>query len=162
MGDSHPDGLTHLDAEGHAHMVEVGEKAVTAREARAEAFVRMAPATMALLRAGTAPKGDVLATARIAGIQAAKRVPELIPLCHQIALTGVEVQLQPEGADRLRIEATARCRDRTGVEMEALTAATVAALTVYDMLKAVDRGMSIEAARLLSKKGGRSGSWTRD
>ena len=162
MSDAHPDGLTHLDAEGHAHMVEVGEKAVTAREARAEAFVRMAPATLAMLRAGEAPKGDVLATARIAGIQGAKRVPELIPLCHQIALTGVEVLLTPEGDDRLHIEATARCRDRTGVEMEALTAATVAALTVYDMLKAGDRGMTIEAARLLEKKGGRSGHWTRD
>ena len=161
MSDAHPDGLTHLDAEGHAHMVDVGGKAITARLARAEAFVRMEPDTMALLRSGAAPKGDVLATARIAGIQAAKRVFELIPLCHQVALTGVEVVLSPADDSRLRIEATARCRDRTGVEMEALTAATVAALTVYDMLKAVDRGMSIEGARLLEKAGGRSGRWTR-
>ncbi|MEM1418292.1 MAG: cyclic pyranopterin monophosphate synthase MoaC [Myxococcota bacterium] len=161
MSDEHPDGLTHLDAEGRARMVEVGAKDVTAREARAEAFVRMAPATLAMLEGGTAPKGDVLATARIAGIQAAKRVPELIPLCHQIALTGVEVSFETQGDDVLRVETTARCRDRTGVEMEALTAATVAALTVYDMLKAVDRGMTIERAGLLEKAGGRSGHWRR-
>ena len=155
------DGLTHLDAEGRAHMVDVGAKATTERLARAEALVRMAPATRARILAKDAPKGDVLAVARVAGIQAAKKTPELIPLCHAIALTSVSVTFEPEGDDALRVEATARCRDRTGVEMEALTAASVAALTVYDMLKAKDRGMTIERVRLLAKSGGRSGDWSR-
>jgi cyclic pyranopterin phosphate synthase len=143
-------------------MVDVGEKSVTAREAVAEAWVRMAPATLALLVSGNAPKGDVLAVARIAGIQAAKRTPELIPLCHNVLLTGVTVELVPSGTDAVHILATARAADRTGVEMEALVAATVAALTLYDMLKAVDRGMQIERAGLVRKTGGKSGDYVRE
>ncbi len=153
--------LTHLDAEGRARMVDVGAKDVTDREAVASAVVRMEPATLALLRGGHAPKGDVLAVARVAGIQAAKKTPELIPLCHAIALTSVEVAFDWLEPDGVRVEARARARDRTGVEMEALTAASVAALTVYDMLKAVDRGMRIEHVRLEEKRGGRSGHWQR-
>lgn len=154
--------LTHLDAQGHARMVDVGEKPATDREAVASAVVRMHEHTLAMLRDGRAPKGDVLAVARIAGIQGAKRAPDLIPLCHQIALSGVEVHFTYLDAERVRIEARARARDRTGVEMEALTAATVAALTLYDMLKAVDRGMTIEQVRLEEKRGGRSGHWVRE
>ncbi|MCZ7685753.1 MAG: cyclic pyranopterin monophosphate synthase MoaC [Sandaracinaceae bacterium] len=142
-------------------MVDVGAKDVTDREAVASAVVRMEPATLALLRGGHAPKGDVLAVARVAGIQAAKKTPELIPLCHAIALTAVEVAFDWLEPDGVRVEARARARDRTGVEMEALTAASVAALTVYDMLKAVDRGMRIEHVRLEEKRGGRSGHWQR-
>lgn len=154
----HPDGLTHLDGRGQARMVDVGAKAPTERVARARAVLRMKPETYAMLIAGDAPKGDVLATARIAGIQAAKRVPELIPLCHHVAITGVTVTFEPrKDGERLDLEARVACLDRTGVEMEALTAVTVAALTVYDMLKAVDRGMVIEEARLVEKSGGRSG-----
>ena len=153
--------LTHLDEQGRARMVDVGEKDVTDREAVATAVVHMQPETLALLRDGRAPKGDVLAAARIAGIQGAKRTPELIPLCHHVALSGVEVAFEYIGTDRVRVEARARARDRTGVEMEALTAASVAALTLYDMLKAVDRGMCIESVRLEEKTGGRSGHWVR-
>jgi cyclic pyranopterin phosphate synthase len=154
--------LTHLNAQGQAHMVDVAGKDVTVRQAVASARLRMAPETMALLVSGKAAKGDVLATARIAGIQAAKRTPELIPLCHHIALTGVEVELIPDPeAPTLHLRATAKARDRTGVEMEALTAVSVAALTVYDMLKAVDRGMVIEAVRLERKEGGKTGLWQR-
>lgn len=153
---------THLDAEGRARMVDVGDKDVTSREAVASAVVRMQPATLTLLREGRAKKGDVLATARIAGIQAAKRTPELIPLCHQIALTSVEVHFEPDAdGERIHVRAIARARDRTGVEMEALTAAAIASLTVYDMLKAVDRAMSIEHVRLEEKHGGKSGDFTR-
>lgn len=153
--------LTHLDAQGRARMVDVGAKDVTDREAVASAVVRMAQETLTLLCGGHAPKGDVLAVARIAGIQAAKRTQELIPLCHHVALTGVEVHFDFPDDERVRIEARARARDRTGVEMEALTAASVAALTIYDMLKAVDRAMVIEEVRLEEKRGGRSGHWTR-
>ena len=149
-------GLTHLDEEGRARMVDVGDKDVTDRRARAEATVAMKAETMAALRAGNTPKGDVLSTARIAGIQAAKQTPSLIPLCHAIALTGVEVGFELE-ATQVRISVEARCRDRTGVEMEAMVAASVAALTIYDMLKAVDREMVIGGVRLLEKTGGRSG-----
>lgn len=161
-GEDAPGGLTHLDEEGRARMVDIGEKDVTVREAVARAWVRMQPETLTLLLDGRAPKGDVLATARIAGVQAAKRTPELIPLCHAIALTGVEVRFEPDAdGERLHVEARARARDRTGVEMEALTAAAVASLTIYDMLKAVDRAMVIEALALHAKSGGRSGAWTR-
>lgn len=154
--------LSHLDEQGRARMVDVGAKDVTEREALARATVRMRPETLELLLAGNAPKGDVLATARIAGIQAAKRTPELIPLCHHVALSGCTVTFEPdEDGERLHLEVRARARDRTGVEMEALTAASVAALTVYDMLKAVDRGMVIESVALHEKSGGRSGHWTR-
>lgn len=150
--------LSHLDAEGHAHMVDVGEKAITRREAIARTYVSMADSTLRLIVEGGLPKGDVLATARIAGIMAAKRTSELIPLCHPLTLTHVAVELHPvEGASALQIEATVRTRGQTGVEMEALTAASVAALTVYDMCKAVDRGMRINDLRLLRKSGGRSG-----
>lgn len=143
-------------------MVDVGNKPATERQARAEAVVQMSDEAMSLLVAGEGPKGDVLATARIAGIQAAKRTSELIPLCHQLALTQVEVRFRPEpAASRLTIETTVRCRDRTGVEMEALVAASIASLTVYDMLKAVDREIVIEHVRLLEKEGGRTGHWRR-
>ncbi len=151
--------LTHLNAAGEAHMVDVTTKAVTARQAKAEARVHMATATAKLIAKGSAAKGDVLATARIAGIQGAKRTPELIPLCHGIALTKVTVDFLLR-KNVLVVTATANALDRTGVEMEALVAASTAALTVYDMLKAVDRGMRIEV-ELSQKSGGRSGSWSR-
>jgi cyclic pyranopterin phosphate synthase len=141
-------------------MVDVSEKSRTVREATAEAFVRMAPATLRILRDGAVPKGDALAVARIAGIAAAKRTPDVIPLCHPVALTGVAVDLTP-GPGGVRISATARAADRTGVEMEALTAAAGAALTLYDMLKSVERGIEIERLRLVRKSGGRSGTWVR-
>lgn len=150
--------LTHVDAAGNARMVDVADKPVTARSATAEGRVRMSAETLVLLREGRAKKGDVLGVAQVAGIQAAKRTGELIPLCHPLPLDGVELLLEPE-ADGVRIRATVRCTGRTGVEMEALTAVSVAALTVYDMLKAVERGMTIEGVRLLEKTGGRSGTW---
>lgn len=155
--------LTHVDAQGRARMVDVGGKDVTVREALARAVVRMGAATRARLEAGDVPKGDVWATARIAGIQAAKRTHELIPLCHAIALTGVEVhfELDRDDAERVHVRARARARDRTGVEMEALMAAAVAALTLYDMLKAIDRAITIESVALLEKRGGESGDWSR-
>ena len=152
-------GLTHIGADGAARMVDVGSKPATARSATAEAHVRMAPETLRAIIAGDTAKGDVLGTARIAGIMAAKRTGDLVPLCHPIALDAVEVTLASAGKDAIRIEATARCTGPTGVEMEALTAASVAALTVYDMAKAIDRGMRIEGLRLLAKSGGRSGDW---
>ena len=153
--------LTHLDARGQARMVDVGDKAVTTRTAIARGVVRMLPATLRALRSGTTPKGDVLAVARVAGIQAAKRTSELIPMCHQIALSKVEVDLTPRGRDRVDIEARVRAHDRTGVEMEALTAASVSALTLYDMLKAIDRGMVIEELALYEKSGGARGDYRR-
>jgi len=149
--------LTHLDSQGRANMVDVTEKAVTSREATAEARVRMLPATLAMIQRGGHPKGDVFAVARIAGIQAAKKTSELIPLCHPLMLTSVKVELSAEGDDSVRIVARCRLAGQTGVEMEALTAASVAALTIYDMCKAVDRGMLIEGIRLLEKLGGKSG-----
>lgn len=150
--------LTHLDAQGRAQMVDVGAKAETRREAIARGMISMQPATLQLILSGAAPKGDVLATARIAGIMAAKRTPELIPLCHSLLLTHVSVTIEPDpGANALQIEATVRTRGQTGVEMEALTAVSVAALTIYDMCKAVDRGMRIGEIRLAEKRGGRSG-----
>ncbi len=150
--------LTHLDAEGRAQMVDVGEKNVTRREAVARGIVLMRPETLQLIMAGGLPKGDVLAVARIAGIMAAKRAPDLIPLCHPLLLTHVAVELQPaaDGAAVL-IEATVRTIGKTGVEMEALTAVSAAALTIYDMCKAVDRSMRISDIRLAQKRGGRSG-----
>jgi cyclic pyranopterin monophosphate synthase len=154
-------GLTHLDRKGQAHMVDVSGKAVTLRRAVATSLVRMRPGTLELVTTGQAAKGDVLATARIAGIMAAKRTSGLIPLCHPLPLTRVSVELEPEGDAALRVTATAETEAKTGVEMEALTAASIAALTVYDMCKAVDRGMVIEEVKLLSKEGGASGTWTR-
>ncbi|HYG73599.1 MAG TPA: cyclic pyranopterin monophosphate synthase MoaC [Planctomycetota bacterium] len=153
--------LTHLDKKGRARMVDVGEKPVTLRRAVAEATVQMQPATLALITKNKAPKGDVLAVARIAGIQAAKRTHELIPLCHQLPLSAVHVDFQTQSRGRLRIQAAVQCEAKTGVEMEALVAANVAGLTVYDMLKAADRGMQMTGVRLLEKSGGRSGHWKR-
>jgi len=154
--------LTHLDRDGRARMVDVSDKDTTAREARARATLRMQAETRRVLMSGNVPKGDALAAARIAGIQAAKRTSELIPLCHPLAITGCEIVLTPAHDDeRFVIEATVRCGDRTGVEMEALTAVTVAALTLYDMLKSIDRGMAIEEVVLLEKRGGRSGHYQR-
>lgn len=155
--------LTHLDERGQATMVDVGEKAVTTRTAVAAGEVRMAPATLAAIRDGAAPKGDVLAAARIAGIQAAKRTPELIPLCHTLLLTKVAIDFTiDEATSRVAITGTVRCNGQTGVEMEALTAVSVAALTIYDMAKALDKAMVIENIRLLEKAGGKSGDWRRE
>ena len=152
--------LTHLDESGAAHMVDVGDKAVTTRTAIAEGSVTMLPATLELIRAGLAKKGDVVATARIAGIMAAKRTHELIPLCHPLLLTKVTLDIEADEAlPGLRVRALARVSGQTGVEMEALTAVSVACLTVYDMAKAVDRGMVIGGIRLLEKSGGKSGEW---
>lgn len=157
------DKLSHLDDKGQARMVDVTDKAVTDREARAEAFLRMAPETLKMILDGEHPKGDVLAVARIAGIMAAKRTHELIPLCHSLNLSSVKVELTPGQDGRcVHIQTACRLSGQTGVEMEALTAASVAALTLYDMCKAVDRGMVIECVRLLEKKGGRSGHWQAD
>jgi cyclic pyranopterin phosphate synthase len=155
--------LTHLDDQGAARMVDIGDKAVTARVAVARAVVTMQPHTFTLLQQGAHKKGDVLAVARIAGIQAAKKCADLIPLCHPLMLTSVEVNfdLAPE-AHRVDIEATCKVTGKTGVEMEALTAASVAALTIYDMCKAVDRGMEIHGITVLRKEGGKSGAWRRE
>ncbi|MEM6906383.1 MAG: cyclic pyranopterin monophosphate synthase MoaC [Pseudomonadota bacterium] len=154
--------LTHFDAAGAAQMVDVGAKAVTERVATARGTVVMAPETLALIQAGTANKGDVLGVARLAGIMAAKKTADLIPLCHPLALTKITVDLSPAPPDRVEIEATVKLSGQTGVEMEALTAVSVAALTVYDMVKAADRGMRIEGIRLTHKSGGKSGAFSAD
>jgi cyclic pyranopterin monophosphate synthase len=167
--------LNHLDDQGQARMVDVGAKAETEREAVAAGRVMMRPETLRLLKAGNLPKGDVLSTARVAGIMAAKRTSELIPLCHPLLLTHVAIDFafndqssadnQSSADDRscaVDIRATVRCLGQTGVEMEALTAVSVAALTVYDMAKAVERGMVIGSVRLLEKRGGKSGEWHED
>lgn len=152
--------LTHLAEDGRARMVDVGAKAETERTAVAEGVLRMLPATLAALEAGRTPKGDPLAVAQVAGIQAAKRTADLVPLCHPLSLTQVDVELEPDAAlPGVRVRATVRVRGRTGVEMEALTAVSVALLTVYDMLKAIDREMVMEGVRVLAKEGGRSGAW---
>ena len=152
--------LTHIDGAGQARMVDVTAKADTERVAVAQGAVVMRPETLALIRAGDMKKGDVLGVARIAGIMAAIRTHELIPLCHPLALTGVEVEIEPDDAlPGLRVRARARVKGATGVEMEALTAVSVACLTIYDMAKAVDRGMRIEGVRLIEKLGGKSGHW---
>jgi cyclic pyranopterin monophosphate synthase len=153
--------LSHLDEEGRIRMVDVGAKPVTARVAEASGFVRMAESTVAAIRDRRTPKGDPLETARLAGIMAAKRTGELIPLCHPLALTHVDAQITLE-EDGARVTATASTSAQTGVEMEALTAVSVAALTLYDMLKAIDRGMVIGEIRLERKSGGRSGEWVRE
>ena len=156
-----PPSLSHLDEKGAAHMVDVGDKASTTRTAVAEGSVTMLPETLALIRSGQAKKGDVIATARIAGIMAAKKTHELIPLCHPLLLTKVTVDIEADdGLPGLRVRALARVNGQTGVEMEALTAVSVACLTIYDMAKAVDRGMVIGGVRLLEKSGGKSGTWT--
>jgi cyclic pyranopterin phosphate synthase len=152
--------LTHFDESGNAHMVDVGGKEITERIAVAKASIFMQPATLKLIRDGKAAKGDVLTVAQLAGIMAAKKTPDLIPLCHPLALSSVSVTLMlDEARNAVDIEATCRLKGRTGVEMEALTAASVAALTVYDMCKAVDRGMVIAEVKLLHKSGGKSGTW---
>lgn len=155
---THP--LTHFDAAGQAHMVDVGAKAETARVARAAGSIYMEPATLELIRGGSAKKGDVLGIARVAAIMASKRTGDLIPLCHPIALTRVAAEFTVDvQRSAVHCEVTAECFGRTGVEMEALTAVSVGLLTVYDMCKAVDRGMRIDNVRLLEKRGGKSGHW---
>ncbi|HEV7246837.1 MAG TPA: cyclic pyranopterin monophosphate synthase MoaC [Shinella sp.] len=154
--------LTHIDASGEANMVDVGDKAETVRIAVAEGFIRMAPATLDLIRKGDAKKGDVIGTARLAGIMAAKQTSSLIPLCHPLMLTKVAVEIREDPAlPGLRVEAMAKLTGRTGVEMEALTAVSVACLTIYDMAKAADREMEIGGIRLVEKSGGRSGDYKR-
>ncbi len=156
-------GLTHFDESGQAHMVDVSAKAATAREAVAEGRVEMAPETLARVMEGSAKKGDVLGVARLAGIMAAKKTADLIPLCHPLALSRVALDLEPDPAlPGVRIRATVATSGQTGVEMEALTAVSVAALTIYDMLKAVEKGMRIEGIRLLRKSGGKSGLYETD
>ena len=163
MNKNHPEPaatLTHFDAQGQAHMVDVSAKASTHRVAVAEGRIQMEPATLALIQSGTAKKGDVLGIARIAGIQGAKKTSDLIPLCHPIGLTRVAVEFEVEVAEhRVLCRATAECTGQTGVEMEALTACSVALLTIYDMCKAVDRGMTISGVRLREKRGGKSGDY---
>ena len=154
-------GLSHVDSQGRARMVDVADKDVTHRRAVAGSFIAMKPETLAMIVEGRAPKGDVIAVARVAGIMAAKRTSDLIPLCHPLPLTHASVDFEP-GEGGIRITAVAETDGKTGVEMEALTAAGVAALTLYDMCKAVDRGMEIGQLRLLSKSGGKSGQWTRE
>ena len=153
--------LTHLDAEGKARMVDVGGKAPSLRTAAARGRVRVGRQVLGLLRRQGLPKGDLFATAQIAGIQAAKRTHELIPLCHPLRITQVEVKVRVRGADAIEVTAEVRAEDRTGVEMEALTAAAVACLTVYDMCKAVDKGIVIEEICLLKKTGGKGGTYER-
>jgi cyclic pyranopterin monophosphate synthase len=155
-----PGRLSHLDESGAAHMVDVTAKDTTKRTAVASGTLRTRPDVVALIASGGLPKGDALATARIAGILAAKRTSDLIPLCHQLALTGVDVDFEI-GTDVVTITASVRSTDRTGVEMEALTAVSVAALTLYDMLKAVDPAATIDEIRVLRKEGGKTGTWTR-
>lgn len=157
---SAPIDLSHLDAQGQAQMVDVSAKATTVREAVAEAIVTMQPHTLAAIEAGNAPKGDVLGTARIAGIMAAKQTANLIPLCHPLPIHGVDVIITPDAnLPGYRIQATVKVKAETGVEMEALTAASVAALTLYDMAKALEKSMEIQSVRLLSKTGGKSGDY---
>lgn len=155
--------LTHLDAKGNAHMVDVSDKDVTSRTATARATVKMLPATLALILEGKAKKGDVIATARIAGIMAAKKTHELIPLCHPLMISKVSVDFMPdETASVIEVTATVKVEGKTGVEMEALTACSVACLTLYDMCKAVDRAMKITDLRLVGKSGGKSGEFVAD
>ncbi|UWQ15469.1 cyclic pyranopterin monophosphate synthase MoaC [Aliiroseovarius sp. M344] len=161
MSDKSP--LTHFDADGQAHMVDVSDKAVTDRIALAEGFVKMTAETLALVTSGSAKKGDVLGVARLAGIMGAKRTADLIPLCHPLPITKVALELEPKpDLSGVRITATVKTGGQTGVEMEALTAVSVACLTVYDMLKAAEKGMEITDIRLLRKEGGKSGTYARD
>lgn len=154
--------LTHIDDNGAARMVDVGEKEVTRRTATAQAVVAMQPQTLSLILSGGMPKGDVFACARIAGIMAAKRTWELIPMCHPLPIEGIQIDLTPISDTEVRIVGTLRCTHKTGIEMEALTAVSVAALTLYDMCKAVDRGMVIRDVMLLRKSGGKSGDFCRE
>ena len=152
-------GLSHLDAAGAARLVDVSAKADSVREAVAEGFVHMQASTLALIQQGGVPKGDVIAVARVAAIMGAKQTSTLIPMCHPLPIAGVVVDIAPSGDTALRIEAMVKTTGKTGVEMEALTAVSVAALTIYDMCKAVDRGMRLDGIRLLEKRGGKSGEW---
>lgn len=162
MPDETPAGLTHIDADGRARMVDVSDKPATTREAVAEGRLRMEPETLVLALSGGGEKGDVRAVAEIAGVMAGKRTADLIPMCHPLMLSSVKVAVEPlEDRTGLGVVARVRTTGQTGVEMEALTAASVALLTLYDMLKAVDRGMTIEGVRLLTKIGGKSGDWSR-
>ena len=162
MSEQQPSRLSHVDERGQARMVDVGEKEVTQRTAVARGIVRMKPETAERIASGSVAKGDVVATARLAGVMAAKRTGELIPLCHPLPLDFVDVRLRVDAEQgRVEIEAEARVRARTGVEMEALTAVAVAGLTIYDMCKAVDREMVLEGVCLVAKRGGRSGDWVR-
>jgi cyclic pyranopterin phosphate synthase len=162
MGGGHDSGLTHVDPEGSARMVDVGAKPETERRAVAAALVRMRPETARAVEAGDGPKGDVLGTARLAGIGAAKQAGTLVPLAHPLALSFVDVRLEVDAeAGEVRLEAEARCVGRTGVEIEAMAAASIAALTVYDMVKALEREVEIAHVHLLSKSGGKSGEWSR-
>lgn len=155
--------LTHFTPSGAAHMVDVGAKPETVRRALAEGWIRMQPATLSLIEQGAHAKGDVLGVARLAGIMGAKRTADLIPLCHPLSLTRVEIELTPvDGESAVRCRATVETRGRTGVEMEALCAVQISLLTIYDMCKAVDRGMCISDVQLIEKTGGRSGHWQRD
>jgi cyclic pyranopterin phosphate synthase len=155
--------LTHLDSQGRARMVDVSGKSESNRRAVAEGYIRMAPATLAAIQAGNGPKGEVLQVARLAGIQAGKRTGELIPLCHILPGASLSVELEPDQAlPGIRVRATASIQGQTGVEMEALTATSIALVTIYDMVKALDRGMVMGDIRLVSKEGGASGSWTRE
>ncbi len=151
--------LTHINERGDAHMVDVGEKNVTSRVAVSETYVVMKAETQALILAGDLPKGDVLAAVRLAGIMAAKKTSDLIPLCHPLPITSVKIEIEPIGSTKIRIESRVKVSGQTGVEMEALTASSVAALTLYDMAKAVDKAMIIEGTRLLLKEGGKSGRY---
>lgn len=151
--------LTHLDEQGAARMVNVGEKQVTQRVASAQSVITMQPETLRMIADGTAPKGDVFACARIAGIMAAKKTAELIPMCHPIPIESVEIAIEAISETQVRVVSTLRCSHKTGIEMEALTAASIAALTIYDMCKAVDRSMRIDETLLLYKNGGRSGEY---
>ncbi len=163
MTKSTASGLTHFDASGRAHMVDVADKEVTRRIAVAIGSIRMLPATLEVILQGTASKGDVLGIARIAAIQAAKRTSDLIPLCHPLAITKVAAEFETDIAQsRVHCEITVQCDGKTGVEMEALTAASIGLLTIYDMCKAIDRGMTIEQIRLKEKHGGKSGSYVAD
>ena len=151
--------LTHLTQKGDAQMVDISEKQVTSREATAEAFVHMHPTTLSMIFDGQVPKGDVLATARIAGIQAAKRTSDIIPLCHPLPISMVRISFEKADSTTLKIQAVCRVTGRTGVEMEALTAVSVAGLTIYDMCKSVEKGVRIDNVGLVSKSGGKSGNW---
>ncbi len=160
MSDTHASGLTHFDTKGDAHMVDVSEKAVTSRVATAEGWIKMAPATFDIINEARAKKGDVLGVAPLAGIMAAKKCAHLIPLCHPLPITKVTVELTPDATlPGVRVEATVKTTGQTGVEMEALTAVNVAALTVYDMSKAVDKAMEIGGIRVILKDGGKSGRY---
>lgn len=155
------DRLTHLDQSGHAHMVDVSDKDISHRSATAQAIIEMLPSTLTKVVDGGLPKGDVIATARIAGIQACKKTADLIPLCHPLMLTKVSVEIDVISETQLRVECTCKLSGKTGVEMEALTGASVTALTLYDMCKAVDKGIVIKEVALLEKSGGKSGDWSK-